>query len=164
MHEPSDVTWRITDSNREPFACKATALPLRQFPNALRRWYKRDSNPHGGGLQPRRHSLRFIPYVFAGTGYPNTVDCRPKPHHRVRRDGVEPPEPKQLVYSQSRYPYGITTHVTSSLAGQMQTCQVAEAGFEPLKLRPLAYEASEHSELLYSASNDTRIRTGNHSL
>lgn len=28
---------------------------------------------------------------------------------------------------------------------------VAEAGFEPLKLRPLAYETSEHSELLYSA-------------
>ena len=31
----------------------------------------------------------------------------------VRRDGVEPPEPKQLIYSQSRYPYGITTHVVS---------------------------------------------------
>lgn len=35
-------------------------------------------------------------------------------HHfgqKVRRDGVEPPEPKHLVYSQTRYPYGITPHV-----------------------------------------------------
>lgn len=24
-------------------------------------------------------------------------------------DGVEPPEPKHLIYSQARYPYGIST-------------------------------------------------------
>lgn len=39
---------------------------------------------------------------------------------------------------------------------------VAEAGFEPLKLRPLGYEPSEHSELLYSASADTKNRTWIH--
>lgn len=33
----------------------------------------------------------------------------------------------------------------------------AEVGFEPLYIRPLAYEASEHSELLYSAVEIPRI-------